>query len=65
MNKNVWRKVNKWLLDYHQEQARSQQDNSRLSKQVHERLEDMLVGIYAFIRSYETLSQDADAIFTA
>jgi hypothetical protein len=51
------------LLDYHQEQARSQQDNSRLSKQVHERLEDMLVESTHLLDRMKRYQQDADAIF--
>lgn len=51
------------LIEHHQEQVRHQQENSRLSTQVHGRLEEMLHESSHMLEQMKRYQHDADAVF--
>ncbi|MBU0656862.1 MAG: hypothetical protein KJ914_17205 [Gammaproteobacteria bacterium] len=51
------------LIEHHQEQVRYQQENSRLSTQVHARLEEMLQESSHMLEQMKRYQHDADAVF--
>ncbi|WMP16202.1 hypothetical protein [Thiothrix lacustris] len=51
------------LLEHHQEQAHNQQENARLSAEVHNRLESMLKESSHLLEQMQHYQQDADTVF--
>ena len=51
------------LIDHHQEQAQNQQENARLSSEVHSRLEAMLKESGHLLEQMQHYQQDADTVF--
>jgi chromosome segregation ATPase len=51
------------LIEHHQQQIQSQQENSRLSGEVHHRLEDMLQESGHLLEQMQRYQKDADNIF--
>jgi chromosome segregation ATPase len=51
------------LIEHHQEQAKSQQENTRLSSEVHHRLEEMLQESGHLLEQMKRYQQDADTVF--
>lgn len=51
------------LIEHHQTQVQHQQENSRLSAEVHTRLEDMLKESSHLLEQMKRYQQDADAVF--
>lgn len=51
------------LIEHHQQQVQSQQENSRLSGEVHHRLEDMLQESGHLLEQMQRYQKDADSIF--
>jgi uncharacterized phage infection (PIP) family protein YhgE len=51
------------LIDHHQQQVQHQQENTRLSAEVHSRLEDMLKESSHLLEQMQRYQQDADEVF--
>jgi len=51
------------LIEHHQEQAKNQQENTRLSSEVHTRLEEMLKESSHLLEQMKRYQQDADHVF--
>ena len=51
------------LIDHHHEQAHNQQENARLSAEVHNRLEAMLKESSHLLEQMQRYQEDADAVF--
>ncbi len=51
------------LIEHHQEQVQNQQENSRLSAEVHRRLEDMLKESTQLLEHMKRYQSDADSVF--
>jgi uncharacterized phage infection (PIP) family protein YhgE len=51
------------LIEHHQEQVQNQQENTRLSGEVHKRLEDMLKESSHLLEQMQRYQHEADAVF--